>query len=98
MLSLHSKMKIILSILLLLITGTYILPVKEFIKGDTVVCTTDMDTEKEESSKKDKIKELFAFNVSYSDIINSYCNNYQQLDFVIPAALHIVETPPPDLA
>jgi hypothetical protein len=91
-------MKIILSILLLLVTGIYILPVKEHFSNNTVAGTTDIDNEKEEIKKKEKEKELFSFS-SASFFTNSfYGNMYGHLCFSIPVPLHTVETPPPDLA
>jgi hypothetical protein len=92
-------MKIVFSILLLLITGIYILPVKETLKSGSAVCMADMDSEKEDCSKKEKNKDLFSYiNTAYV-IVNNVCNNkYHHISFCIPALLHTVETPPPDLA
>jgi hypothetical protein len=89
-------MKIVLSILLLLITCIYILPVKEHFNNSTVVCTTDMDTEKEENNKKEK--ELISYSSSYH-FKNAFDRNiYGHLSCSIPVPLHTVETPPPDFA
>jgi hypothetical protein len=92
-------MKFILSILLLLITSVYILPVKEMLCKSDSICMADMDSEKEDCSKKEKNKDLFSYiNTAYV-IVNNVCNNkYHQISFSIPALLHTVETPPPDLA
>jgi uncharacterized protein YxeA len=89
-------MKIILYILLLLITGIYILPVKGHLGKDAVVCTTDMDTEKEENNKKEKEKELFSYTASYHFKNSFNYNMYGHLSYCIPVPLHTVETPPPD--
>ena len=94
----HNEMKIVLSILLLLITAVYILPVRQYCIGEVVVCTTDMDNEKEENNKKEKEKELFSGTASYH-FKNSFRHNiYGHLSFSIPVPLHTVETPPPDFA
>jgi hypothetical protein len=91
-------MKIILSILLLLVTGIYILPVKEHFSDNAVSCTADMDNEKEETKKKEKEKELFSFTTASFFANSFYGNMYRHLSFSIPVPLHTVETPPPDLA
>ena len=92
------KMKIVLSILLLLITSMYLLPVKEFLKAGTAVCLTDMDEKKEENCNKEKLKDLFSSNIPDWCVENA-CNNLQQyIYFTIPVPLHTVETPPPDPA
>jgi hypothetical protein len=91
-------MKMLLSILLLLITSLYILPVKEMLSKGNAVCMADMDEEKEENEKKEKSKELFSFcntTVLYTD---NYSRLHQFVSFNIPVPLHTIETPPPDLA
>jgi hypothetical protein len=90
-------MKIILSILLLLVTAIYILPVKQHFSDNTVVCTADTDNEKEEIKKKEKGKELFSFSTASFFTNSFYGNMYGHLSFSIPVPLHTVETPPPDL-
>lgn len=89
-------MKIGLSILLLLITAVYILPVKQYCIGEAVVCTTDMDNEKEENNKKEKEKELFSHIAAYHFKNPFHFNTYGHLAYSIPVPLHTVETPPPD--
>jgi uncharacterized protein YgfB (UPF0149 family) len=91
-------MKILLSILLLLITSTYILPVKEMLAKGNAVCMADMDEEKEENEKKEKSKELFSFSNTLVILTHSYHNIHQFVSFNIPVPLHTIETPPPDLA
>ena len=89
-------MKFLLSILLLCITTIYILPVKEAVKGGASICMTDMGNEKEESDKKEKLKEFFSFSVSDVFLNITRCNRHQPIAFNIPVPLHTVETPPPD--
>jgi uncharacterized protein YxeA len=91
-------MKIIVSILLLLITSLYILPVKEMLTKGNAVCMADMDEEKEENEKKEKSKELIFFNNTAFDFNNNYSSLHQFVSFNIPVPLHTIETPPPDLA
>ena len=89
-------MKFLLSILLLLITTIYILPVKEAVKGGAAICMADMENEKEESDKKEKLKEFFSLSASSIFLTTACCNRYQHIAFNIPVPLHTVETPPPD--
>jgi hypothetical protein len=90
-------MKTLLSILLLLITSLYILPVKEMLSKGNAICMADMDGEKEENEKKEKSKELFSFNNSPFTIIDNYSNQHQFVSFNIPAPQHTIETPPPNV-
>jgi hypothetical protein len=90
-------MKILPSILLLLITSLYILPVKEILSKGNAICMADMDGEKEENEKKEKVKELFSFNNSSFTIADDYFNQHQFVSFNITVPLHTIETPPPDL-
>ena len=87
----------VFSILLLLITSLYVLPVKETFAHVSAVCMTDME-EKEENNKKEKFKELFSFSNSYMIIEDTYKCKHQHIVVSIPAILHTIETPPPDLA
>ena len=82
--------------MLLLITTIYILPVKEVVKGGAAICMADMENEKEETDKKEKLKDFFS--VSASDIFLNLacCNRHQHIAFNIPVPLHTIETPPPD--
>jgi hypothetical protein len=91
-------MKVFLPILLLLVTSLYILPVKEMFYGHTDVCLTDMDTDKDDCSKKEKAKELFSYNIPVVLIKKSHCIPQYYLSPAIPSLLHTVETPPPDRA
>lgn len=86
----------VFSILLLLITSLYVLPVKETFANATPVCMTDME-EKEENNKKEKFKEFFSFSNSYTIIEDAYNCKHQHITFRIPVLLHTVETPPPDV-
>jgi hypothetical protein len=90
-------MKVVLSILLLFVTGIYILPVKEHL-NNTVTCSAEMDTDKEETNKKEKEKELFTYSTPDIYFTDSYSSVYEHLSFTITVPLHTVETPPPDLA
>lgn len=97
MFHLQHKMKFFISILLLFITGLYILPVKEMLAKSNAVCMTDIDGEKEETEKKEKSKELFSFS-NVIDILPYSCANIHQfVAFNIPVPLHAIETPPPDI-
>jgi hypothetical protein len=91
-------MKFIISILLLLITSAYILPVKEMLYGHADICMTDMDADKEDCSKKEKAKDLFFYSNTFVVIKDSYNIAHGNISFAIPSLLHTVETPPPDIA
>jgi type III secretory pathway component EscU len=91
-------MKFFLSILLLLTTAFYVLPVKEILTAGHDICTVDMDEDKEENNKKEKAKDLFSFSNVYIVIKDTYRFTHYFLSFSIPVLLHTVETPPPDLA
>jgi hypothetical protein len=95
---LQHKMKIVISILLLLITSIYILPVKEMLSKGNAVCMADMDEEKEENEKKEKSKELFPTVITTVLYTDNYSSLHQFISFNIPVPLHTIETPPPDLA
>lgn len=86
----------VFSILLLLITSLYVLPVKETFANVSAICMTDME-EKEENNKKEKIKELFSCSNSYMITEDTYKCTHQHTVVSIPAILHTIETPPPDL-
>jgi uncharacterized protein YxeA len=90
-------MKIIVSILLLLITSLYILPVKEILSKSSAMCMADMDGEKEENEKKEKSKELFSFNNTAFPLTNNYSSQHQFVSFNITVPLHTIEVPPPNL-
>lgn len=90
-------MKTFFAILLLLITAVYILPVRQYVNGEAVVCTTDMDNEKEENNKKEKEKELFSHSAAYHFKNSFRFTIYGHFAYSIPVPLHTVETPPPDL-
>lgn len=87
----------VFSILLLVITSLYVLPVKEAFANTSAVCMTDIEEEKDDTRNKEKIKELFSFSNSYSIIADAYNCKHQYITFSIPVLLHTVETPPPDL-
>ena len=89
-------MKFLLSILLLLITSIYILPVKEALKGGTAICLADIENEKDESNKKEKLKEFFLASASDIFLTITYYSRHQHIAFNIPVPLHTIETPPPD--
>jgi hypothetical protein len=89
-------MKVILSILLLLITSLYILPVKEMFNKSNSVCMADRDEEKEENEIKEKSKELFSFTPSVFFISESICCLSQHITFNIPVSHYTIDTPPPD--
>jgi hypothetical protein len=91
-------MKFFLSILLLLTTAFYVLPVKELLTAGNDVCFADMEKEKEDSNKKEKSKELFSFSTVYTITEETYSDSRYFLPFFIPVILHTVETPPPDIA
>ncbi len=90
-------MKFFLSIFLLLTTAFYVLPVKEILKEKQTMCNTDWDEVKEESNKKEKIKELFSFCSTCTIANDSYSSTCQYLSFIIPVLLQTIETPPPDI-
>ena len=89
-------MKFLLTILLLCITTIYILPVKEAFKGGVSICMADKGNEKEESDKKENLKEFFSGSSSDIFLSITHCNRHQHIAFNIPVPLHTVETPPPD--
>lgn len=86
----------VFSILLLVITSLYVLPVKEAFANTSAVCMTDMEEEKDDTRNKEKIKELFSFSNSYNIITDDYSCKHQFISFSIPVLFHTVETPPPD--
>lgn len=90
-------MKLVISILLLLITSLYVLPVKELLNEGTAICMVDIEDEKEES-KKEKNKELFTSIYSVAFFDQNTCVQYSLNNIHRPFVLHTVETPPPDLA
>ena len=90
-------MKIFLSILLLLITSFYVLPLKEILIEDNAICVTDPEELKEESIKKEKVKELFSFTRAYIIANDSYSSTHQYVTFILPVLVHTIEIPPPDL-
>ncbi|MEI7473132.1 MAG: hypothetical protein WCJ85_12800 [Chitinophagaceae bacterium] len=91
-------MKIAISILLLLMTAVYLLPVKESLGFRSTYCINDIDETKTENADKEKVKDLISFNHAYCIALNptkpvpviEYWNAALQL--------HIVETPPPDFS
>jgi carbonic anhydrase len=91
-------MKFFLSILLLLTTAFYVLPVKEILIAGHSICSVDIDEEKEESNKKEKAKELFSSSNIYTIIKDTYSLTHHFLTFLVPVLLHTIETPPPDVA
>jgi hypothetical protein len=90
-------MKMALSILLFLVTCTYILPVKEIIKNNTVISMTDMDETKDENNNKEKQKEFFF--ISGAGLLMNKTAPNPLIRFIpaVPVLLHTIETPPPDL-
>lgn len=91
-------MKFILSILLLLTTAFYVLPVKELLTAGNDICVADMEKEKEDSNKKEKSKELYSLSTVYTIIKDTHSHSLAFLPFFIPVLQHTVETPPPDIA
>lgn len=89
-------MKFLISILLLLVTTIYILPVKEAVKCGFSICMADIENDKEESNKKEKPKDFFPATASDIFLKMACCNRQQHIAFNIPVPLHIIETPPPD--
>lgn len=90
-------MKMVYSILLLLVTSIYILPVKETITGNTSIAMFDNGEAKDENKKTEKQKDLFSMKVAvrYS---SKFTNSPTSTLFsFIPVLLHTVETPPPDI-
>lgn len=90
-------MKFFLSILLLLSTAFYVLPLKEILTGKQSICVTNLDEVKEEGNKKEKNKELFSFSNIYTIVNDSYSSTHHYISFTIPVLLQTIETPPPDL-
>lgn len=90
-------MKFFLSILLLLITAFYVLPLKDILKETESICITDLEELKEESIKKEKVKELFSFTRAYIIANDSYSSTHQYVTFILPVLVHTIEIPPPDL-
>lgn len=90
-------MKWLISILLLLVTACYVLPVKEFIHGGHAVCMADMDDEKVEHEKKEKSKELFSFYCPGLFVLHKSPAEPSHIPLYIPLSFHTVETPPPDV-
>jgi hypothetical protein len=89
-------MKILFSILFLLTTAFYVLPVKELLTAGNDICCADM--EKEDSNKKEKSKELFSISTVYTIVKHTKSHSLPFLPFFIPVLQHYVETPPPDIA
>jgi hypothetical protein len=91
-------MKCFLSILLLLTTVFYVLPVNEILTAGYDICMADIDVEKQENNKKEKNKDLFSFSNVYTTLKDSYSFTHQCKSFSVPVLLQTIETPPPDLA
>lgn len=91
-------MKVFFSILFLVATAFYVLPVKELLTAGNDICVADMEKEKEDNNKKEKSKELFSFGTVYTIIKDTYSHSLTSLPFFIPVLQHTVETPPPDIA
>ncbi len=91
-------MKFVLSILLLLITSTYLLPVKELLADKHKICMADMDEQKEDCYKKEKAKEFFNFAPDLTFISCTYNVTQHYFTPAVTTLLHTVETPPPDIA
>jgi uncharacterized protein YxeA len=89
-------MKILLSILLLIITIAYVIPVKNIITEHNSICVVDIDEEKEAEAKKEKIKDLFAYEVNIFNSDLKYKSTHHFITFTTPLLLHKVETPPPN--
>lgn len=91
-------MKRLFTILLLLVTSCYILPVKDYLKQQDRYCLADMDESKEESAKKEKSKDFLGLTPAL--FISTLSISYAEavLPSSVPLLLHTVETPPPDLA
>jgi hypothetical protein len=89
-------MKIVLSILILLVTCLYLLPVKELFKSETAVCMADMDEEKEETCNKEKVKDMINFSISNMVFVSFSMYRQQHSATKMPVMFYIIETPPPD--
>ncbi len=89
-------MKIILSIILVLITLTYVLPIKDIIANDNTICVVDTEEENNVEVKKQKLKEVFI--VENTSLIANlkYKSTHHFTTLTIPLLLHKVETPPPN--
>jgi hypothetical protein len=90
-------MKIFLSILLLIITITYIIPVKDIIVDNNCINLVDIDEEKDnEETKKQKLKEIVVFNKEMINAELKYKSTHHFTALNTSLLLHKVETPPPN--
>jgi hypothetical protein len=88
--------KIFLSILLIIITITYVIPVKDIISKGNSICLVDIDEEKEAEAKKEKIKEIFSYEVDIFNAEVKYKSTHHFTTLITSLLLHKVETPPPN--
>jgi hypothetical protein len=90
-------MRIVLSILLLVVTALYVLPVKELLCDETIsVSMADADEEKNENKKKEKEIVFYSFADKFSLGSNEATPITFHYYYNIPVLLHTVETPPPN--
>ncbi len=89
-------MKIILSILLLLITFTYVIPVQDIMIENNTICVVDTEEENNVEVKKQKLKEVFIVDSTSLNANLKYKSTHHFTTLTIPLLLHKVETPPPN--
>jgi len=85
-----------LSILMLIITAFYVLPVKECLSGTGITAVADMDDEKVENEKVEKSKELFSISVPGFFLYPPSSGFGLQVTPVVPLMLKTIVSPPPD--
>jgi hypothetical protein len=85
-----------ISILLFLITAFYMLPVKDFTKGNSIAIKAMEKADQEDNDKKEQEKEFTApvDDLSMASLPKSFTIT---ANIVFTATMHhLVETPPPD--
>jgi hypothetical protein len=91
-------MKSLLSILLIVITSVYVLPVKQMLVQKATLCCTDMEEKKAEKDKdnKEKIKELFQPYQPCYTLQSFTAGPYYFIDCAVNTQVPAADIPPPD--
>lgn len=86
-------MKFFYSILLLLVTAVYILPVSDIIKESPGISVTDLE---DENNTKEKVKEFVSVSAFCIPNLADPCDKYYPRIPNLPVLFHTIEIPPPD--
>jgi NAD-dependent SIR2 family protein deacetylase len=89
-------MKALLTILLIVITSLYVLPVKEMLTEKATVCCTDIEEEKAEKNNKEKVKEFFYTDHLHYPVQKFTRNKYSVIDYAANTYKIFADGPPPD--